>query len=90
MREDYADVEVNDLEKNIDKLNHIFDNITYVFSQDKIDNFECFPKKDENRQKFRREFYDMKTTMRAAMLQGLKWTNSHGKNWILMKRHTRF
>ena len=28
---DYADVEVNDLEKNIDKLNHIFDNITYVF-----------------------------------------------------------
>ena len=76
---DYADVAVNDLEKNIDKLNHIFENITYVFSQDKIENFECLPKKDENRQKFRREFYDMKTTMRAAMLQGLKWTNSHGK-----------
>lgn len=76
---DSAEVEVKGLDENIKKLNHLYENITYIFSQDKIENFECLPKKDENRQKFRKEFYSMKTTMRAAMLQGLKWSNKFGK-----------
>lgn len=76
---DYADVEVSDLNQNIDKLNTIYDDIAAIFAQDKIENFECLPKKDENRQKFRKEFYKMKSTMRAAMLQGLKWKNEYGE-----------
>ncbi len=76
---DSADVEVQNLDENIKKLNHLYENITFIFSQDKIENFECLPKKDENRQKFKKEFYSMKSTMRAAMLQGLKWSNKYGK-----------
>lgn len=76
---DSDEVEADDLNGNIKKLNHSYENISYIFSLDKIENFECLPKKDESRQKFRKEFYFMKSTMRAAMLQGLKWSNQFGK-----------
>ena len=34
--------------------------------------------KDEDRQMFRKKFYILKSTLRAAILQGFKWNNEHG------------
>lgn len=80
---DYSDVQVADLDENIVALNNIFKNISDIFAVDHIPNFEQLPKSDENRQKFRKEFYKLKSTLRAAMLQGLKWDNSFGKKLSL-------
>ena len=43
-----------------------------------IINFVQLPKLDESRQKFRKDFYTLKSLMRTAMLQGLKWDNEYG------------
>ena len=66
---DYANVQVDDIDENIKTLNRTFQN---------IENFEQLPRSDANRQKFRKEFYSLKSTLRAAMLQGLKWNNEFG------------
>lgn len=75
---DYTDVEVGDLNVNIDKLNEEYKKISEIFAHDKIKHFECLPKSDEDRQKFRKEFFILKSTLRAAILQGLKWSNEYG------------
>lgn len=75
---DYTDVEVGDIEKNIDTLNSTYKSICDIFAHDKIKNFEHLPKKDEDRQMFRKKFYILKSTLRAAILQGFKWSNEHG------------
>lgn len=75
---DYTDVEVGDIEKNIDTLNSTYKSICDIFAHDKIKNFEHLPKKDEDRQMFRKKFYILKSTLRAAILQGFKWNNEHG------------
>lgn len=75
---DYTGVEVGNIDENIDTLNKTFARICEIFSHDKIKNFECLPKADEDRQKFRKEFFLLKSTLRAAILQGLKWTNDYG------------
>ncbi|MBR6623366.1 MAG: type I restriction endonuclease subunit R [Ruminococcus sp.] len=76
---DYADVKVDDLDDNIISLNSIYKKIVDIFKIDQIDNFDQLPKFDENRQRFRKEFYKMKSTLRTAMLQGMKWENEFGK-----------
>lgn len=76
---DYANVQVDDLDENIKTLNKTYKNISDIFAVDCIENFEQLPKSDENRQKFRKEFYRLKSTLRTAMLQGLKWDNEFGK-----------
>lgn len=76
---DFAGVEVEDIKKNIKKLNETFLTISNIFNQEKIKNFEHLPSSDENRQKFRKEFYILKSTLRAAILQGFKWKNEYGQ-----------
>jgi len=76
---DFIGVEVGNIEENIKALNKTYDRICEIFSHDKIKNFECLPKSDEDRQMFRKEFYILKTKLRAAILQGFKWRNEHGK-----------
>lgn len=83
---DYADVQVADLDVNIVALNNIFKRISDIFAVDHIDNFDQLPKSDENRQKFRKEFYKLKSTLRTAMLQGLKWDNDFGKQLSMDER----
>ncbi len=75
---DYANVQVDDIDENIKTLNRTFQNISDIFASDRIENFEQLPRSDANRQKFRKEFYRLKSTLRAAMLQGLKWNNEFG------------
>ncbi len=75
---DYANVQVDDIDENIKTLNQTYKNICDIFATDHIDHFEQLPRSDENRQKFRREFYRLKSTLRTAMLQGLKWDNEFG------------
>lgn len=75
---DYANVQVDDIDENIKTLNRTFQNISDIFASDRIENFEQLPRSDANRQKFRKEFYSLKSTLRAAMLQGLKWNNEFG------------
>ncbi len=75
---DYAGVEVGNIEQNLDLINATYKSIKETFAHDKIQNFECLPKKDEDRQKFRKDFYILKSTLRAAILQGFKWTNEYG------------
>ena len=66
------------IDENIKTLNRTFQNISDIFASDRIENFEQLPRSDANRQKFRKEFYSLKSTLRAAMLQGLKWNNEFG------------
>ena len=75
---DYIGVEVGNIDENIDTLNKTYDRICEIFAHDKIENFECLPKSDEDRQMFRKEFYLLKSTLRAAILQGFKWNNEYG------------
>ncbi len=77
---DYAGVQVDNIDKNIETLNRAFKNISDIFTMDHIVNFEQLPRTDANRQKFRKEFYRLKSTLRAAMLQGLKWDNEFGQS----------
>lgn len=76
---DITGVQVDDLPENIKALNKTFESIKEIFDKEKIKNFEHLPKSDESRQKFRKEFFLLKSTLRAAMLQGFKWTNQYGK-----------
>lgn len=71
-------VEVGNIEENLTKINEIFRRINEVFSHDNIQNFECLPSKDEDRQMFRKEFFKLKSTIRAVFLQGFKWDNEYG------------
>ena len=75
---DYAGVEVGDLNTNITTLNETYQRVCVIFAHDHINNFEHLPKSDEDRQKFRKEFFLLKSTLRAAILQGLKWNNEYG------------
>ena len=83
---DYTGVEVENIEGNITKLNDTYKRICEIFKQDNIENFERLPSSDENRQKFRKEFYILKSTLRAAMLQGLKWNNEYGARLTFNER----
>lgn len=76
---DYTGVEVEDLNGNIRILNTTFNDIKGIFNRAGIVNFDRLPKEDADRQMFRKLFQKMKSTFRAAMLQGLKWSNEHGK-----------
>ena len=75
---DYAGVEVGDIDENIENLNSAYKRIAEIFAHDKINHFECLPKSEEDRQMFRKEFYLLKSTLRAALLQGFKWSNEYG------------
>lgn len=76
---DYTSVEVGDIEENIDALNETFKRISDIFTRNKIKNFECLPRSDEDRQMFRKQFFTLKSTLRAVMLQGFKWNNEYGQ-----------
>lgn len=75
---DYADVQVMDLDENIARMNAKYKGIKEIFESDHIMYFAQLPKSDEGRQKFRKDFYTLKSLMRTAMLQGLKWDNEYG------------
>lgn len=83
---DYANVQVADLDENIVTINKIFQTISDIFSVDHITNFDQLPKSNENRLKFKKEFYNLRSILRTAMLQGLKWDNKFGKQLVIDER----
>ncbi len=75
---DYTGVEIGNIEENITALNNTYENICTIFAHDGIENFECLPLSNEDRQMFRKEYYALKSKLRAVMLQGFKWNNEYG------------
>jgi type I restriction enzyme R subunit len=74
---DATGVQEKELEDNIKKLNELYSDICDIFSHDNIQNFITLPSSDADRQKFRKDFCEMKSTLRAAFLQGFKWSNEY-------------
>ena len=71
-------VEVAGLDENVEKIHQIFVEIVSIFNTNNIDNFGWLPKPEPDRQKFRKLFLNLKTTIRAAIMQGFKWSNEWG------------
>ena len=76
---DFNGVEVDDINGNIRTLNKTFNEIKDIFDRAGIVNFDRLPKDESNRQMFRKLFLKLRSTFRAAKLQGLKWTNEYGR-----------
>lgn len=63
------------LEANLNKLNSIFNNISELFTNAKIANFEKLPDDIAERGKFANYFKNFNDVLAAAKIQGFKWTN---------------
>ena len=74
---DSTGVQEKELKDNIKKLNELYKDICDVFSHEDIQNFVTLPSSDADRQKFRKDFCEVKSTLRAAFLQGFKWSNEY-------------
>ncbi|MDD6283567.1 MAG: DEAD/DEAH box helicase family protein, partial [Oribacterium sp.] len=72
-------VQEKELKDNIIFMNRLFNDISDIFSHDKIENFSRLPSADEDKQAFRKNFLLMKAAMRSSILQGFKWSNEWGK-----------
>lgn len=78
------DLFVNKLEKNLEKLNYIFEEIKDIFVEAKINNFEKLPKERESKAKFASLFKKFNDYLEAALIQGFDWKKrsyefSHGQ-----------
>jgi type I restriction enzyme R subunit len=76
---DEGGVKEKELEENIELLNSLYADICKVFAHDGIKNFVKLPSSDADRQKFRKDFTQMKATLRAAILQGFKWSGQYAE-----------
>ena len=72
-------VKEKELKENIRTLNDLYDDICKIFKHDKIQNFVKNPSSNADREKFRKDFTEMKAAMRGAILQGLSWVNDYAK-----------
>ena len=71
--------EIDDLQDvDEDTKDKTYNRISDIFALDNIEHFECLTHSNEDRQMFRKEFYQLKSTLRAAILQGFKWNNEYG------------
>lgn len=66
-----------ELKENIQAMNDLFDDITKIFAHNRIAHFEKIPKAEEDQMAFRKDFEQIKRTMRAAILQGFEWSNEY-------------
>lgn len=64
---------VDKLQSNLKKLNDIFDEISELFENAKIANFEKLPKEVSERAKFAKLFKRFNDTLEASKIQGFKW-----------------
>lgn len=65
---------VDKLEKNINKINRIFEDIKDVFEDAKINNFEQLPEDKNEVKRFALLFRTLNRTLESAKIQGFKWT----------------
>lgn len=64
---------VASLEENLDFCNEYFDTISKIFNNDGIKDFDCLPKSEEARKKFKKEFRNLWICLNSAKLQGFVW-----------------
>lgn len=67
---------VDDLQKNLAKMNESFDLIFDVFASSGIENFEKLPEDIESKRKFASLFRKLNRHLEAAKVQGFLWTKS--------------
>ena len=65
---------VDKLDKNIKKINKLFEDIKDVFDESNIKNFEKLPDDDNEIKKFALLFKSMERSIESAKLQGFKWS----------------
>lgn len=63
------------LEKNLNKLNIIYNDIYELFNNAKIENFEKLPAEISERGEFAKLFRNFNNVLEAAKIQGFKWSN---------------
>lgn len=64
---------VQHLPENLKKMNEVFEEISELFSNDGIDNFEKLPDDIEVCRKFAKAFNEFNDYLEAAKIQGFKW-----------------
>lgn len=64
---------VEHLPEHLTKLNHLFDDISNLFAQAGVQNFEKLPSEISERAKFARDFKDFNSYLEAAKIQGFRW-----------------
>lgn len=74
---------VEKLEHNLNKINEFFDEISYIFKNAGVSDFEKLPKDFSERGKFAKQFKLLNEYLEAAKIQGFKWDQlsysfSHG------------
>jgi len=70
---------VEKLDRNIEKMNMIFEDIKELFKNNGIKNFEKNPKQKEERKKFVGLFNKFSRHLRASKIQGFKWNKKNYK-----------
>lgn len=70
---------VEKLDRNIEKMNIIFEDIKELFKNNGIKNFEKNPKQKEERKKFVGLFNKFSRHLRASKIQGFKWNKKNYK-----------
>ena len=61
------------LEKNLEKLNQIYDDIAKLFSAAGVENFEELPKEQAEKGRFAKLFKQFNDYLEAALVQGFTW-----------------
>lgn len=64
---------VEHLDANLNAMNHVFSEITQLFTTARIDNFECLPDDVAERGRFAKLFKVFNLYLEAAKIQGFTW-----------------
>lgn len=79
---DTAGVMEQELMANLHLLNALYKDIAALFEHDGIERFCRLPEDPAAQQKFRKDFTKMRSTLRAAFLQGFQWTGAYAGSLV--------
>ena len=79
---DTAGVMEQELMANLHLLNALYENIAALFEHDGIEHFCRLPEDPAAQQKFRKDFTKMRSTLRAAFLQGFQWSGAYAGSLV--------
>ena len=79
---DTAGVMEQELMANLHLLNALYENIAALFEHEGIERFCRLPKDSAAQQKFRKDFTKMRSTLRAAFLQGFQWSGAYAGSLV--------
>lgn len=79
---DTAGVMEQELMANLHLLNALYENIAALFEHEDIERFCRLPEDPAAQQKFRKDFTKMRSTLRAAFLQGFQWSGAYAGSLV--------